>query len=225
MSRSPGAVHKRVFWADENTKYTRPHHRMLKVARIATRLAEGRECRLLDVGCGPATLGRLLPPNVSYYGIDIAIHESAPNLRECDILLEPISSEAAPFELIVAQGLFEYLADSQSQKFVEIAGLLAPEGSFVVTYVNFEHRRPNYYWPYSNIQSPDEFRSSLAEQFVIDKCIPTSHNWNHGEPGRWYVRTPNMYFNVNVPVLTRWLGVEYLYVCRPRTSGNVAIQE
>ena len=58
---------------------------------------------------------------MQYYGIDIAIQEPSPNLTECDILQEPISSEDAPFDLIVAQGLFEYLADSQSRKFAEIA--------------------------------------------------------------------------------------------------------
>jgi len=225
MSKSPGAVYKRDFWADENTKYTRPHHRMLKVARVVTRLAAGQECRLLDVGCGPATLGTLLPSTISYYGIDIAIQEPSPNLRECDILVEPICSEAAPFELVVAQGLFEYLAGSQSRKFAEIAELLVPKARFVATYVNFAHRRPDYYWPYSNIQSPDQFRDSLEEHFVIEKRLPTAHNWNHREPGRWYLRTPNMYFNANVPLLTRCLGVEYLYICRPRSSGNAAVQD
>ena len=57
MTKSPGAVYKRDFWADENTKYARPHYRMLKVARLVNRLAVGKDCRLLDVGCGPATLG------------------------------------------------------------------------------------------------------------------------------------------------------------------------
>ena len=80
MTKSPGAVYKRDFWADENTKYTRPHHRMLKVARLVNRLAAGKNCRLLDVGCGPATLGLLLDPNMRYYGIDIAIQEPSPNL-------------------------------------------------------------------------------------------------------------------------------------------------
>ena len=46
---------------------------MLKVARLLNRVAAGKHWRLLDVGCGPATLGLLLAPNVQYYGIDIAI--------------------------------------------------------------------------------------------------------------------------------------------------------
>jgi SAM-dependent methyltransferase len=220
VPESPRVVYPRDFWAEENTKYVRPHLRMRKVARLVNRLAAGREVGLLDVGCGPATLELLLAPNIRYYGIDIAIQEPAPNLKQRDILQEPISSDAAPFDLIVAEGLFEYLADKQSQKFAEIADLLTPSGRFIVTYVNFDHRRPNYYWPYSNIQSSGRFRAALAEQFVVERQIPTAHNWNHSEPGRWYVRGSNMYVNVRFPYLTGWLGVEYLYVCRPRIRGN-----
>jgi SAM-dependent methyltransferase len=214
MTKSQGTVYKRDFWADENTKYARPHHRMLKVARVVNRLAGGKECRLLDVGCGPATLQSLLAPNIRYFGIDIAIQEPSPNLKECDILQEPIGSEGAPFDLIVAQGLFEYLADSQSQKLAEIADLLTSDGKFIVSYVNFDHRKPTYYWPYSSVQSSAQFRDSLAEHFVIEKQFPTSHNWNHSEPRRWCVRVPSMHVNRNIPLLTGWLGVEYLYICR-----------
>ena len=214
MNQPTRAVYKRDFWVDENTKYVRPHHRMLKVARTVNRLAGSTECRLLDVGCGPATLAHLLAPNISYYGIDIAIHEPASNLKECDILKQTIDFDGEPFDLIVAQGLFEYLAGGQSRKFDEIARLMTPKGAFVVTYVNFEHRRPNYYWPYSNIQPSAQFRDELSEHFVVERQLPTAHNWNHGEPGRWYVRAPNMYLNVNIPVITPWLGVEYLYICR-----------
>ena len=214
VTNSHGAVYKRDFWAEENTKFARPHHRMLKVARVVNRLADGKDCRLLDVGCGPAALEQLVAPNIQYFGIDIAIQEPSPNLKECDILQEPICSDQAPFDLIVAQGLFEYLADSQSRKFAEIADLLTPHGKFIVSYVNFDHRRPSYYWPYSNIQSSAQFRDSLAKHFVIEKQMPTAHNWNHSEPERWYVRAPSMRVNRNIPFLTSRLGVEYLYVCR-----------
>ncbi len=216
MHTSPGAVYKRDFWVDENTKYTRPHHRMLKVARLVNGMTEGRTCRLLDVGCGPATLGLLVGPNVQYYGVDIAIQKPSPNLTECDILQEPITSEKAPFDLIVAQGLFEYLADNHSDKFAEIADLLAPDGKFIASYVNFDHRRPNHYWPYSSIQPAAQFRDNLTEHFIIERQFPTSHNWHHHDPERWCFRVPNMYLNFNIPYVTRRLGVQYLFVCRRR---------
>ena len=144
----------------------------------------------------PATLQLQLAPNIRYYGIDIAIQEPSPNLRECDILQEPISSEGTPFDLVVAQGLFEYLADSQSQKFSEIADILTPNGKFIVSYVNFDHRQPNYYWPYSNIQPSAQFRNSLAEHFVVEKQLPTAHHWNHTEPERWYAASTEHAFQL-----------------------------
>ena len=209
-------VFKRDFWSQENLKYTQPHYRMRKVARMVNRLADGKACRLLDVGCGPAALRLLLDPNIAYHGIDIAIQEPSPGLVERDLLSEPIRSDYAPFDLIVAQGFFEYMADAQSQKFAEIADLLASNGRLVVTYVNFDHRSPYHYSPYSNIQASARFRNSLAEHFVVERHVPTAHNWNHSEPGRWFARGPNMYINVKVPILTSWLAVEYIYVCRPR---------
>ena len=44
--------YKKDFWSKENRKYAAPHFRMRKVARTVSRLAEGRGCSLLDVGCG-----------------------------------------------------------------------------------------------------------------------------------------------------------------------------
>jgi SAM-dependent methyltransferase len=217
MAETPGTVHKHDFWLDENMKYAEPHHRMLKVSRLVNQLSGGKEYRLLDVGCGPATLATLLEPNIRYYGIDIALQEHSPNLSECDILQERIESEHAPFDLVVAQGVFEYLADRQGQKFAEIADLLSTGGRFIVSYVNFGHRQPYRYWLYSNVQPIEQFRDALSEYFVVEKQFPTAHNWTGSEPTRWYVRRPNMHINLNVPFLTRRLGVEYLFVCR-RTS-------
>lgn len=214
MTETNGSIYKRDFWIDENTKYTRPHHRMRKVARVVNRLADGQECRLLDVGCGPATLQTLLNPNIRYNGVDIAIQEPAPNLLERDILLKSIHYDPIPYDLVVAQGLFEYLGGSQSTKFSEIADTLAPDGTFIATYVNFDHHKPNYYWPYSNIMPARDFQRSLQEHFLVEKRLPTALNWNHGEPSRWLVSTPNMYLNLNIPFVTSRLAAEYIYICR-----------
>ena len=129
--------YKRAFWSKENLKFNEPWYRLQKSARIIGRLAQGRECSLLDIGCGPGTLGRLLPENVDYYGIDIAIHDPAPNLLEADILERPISFGDRRFDIVIAQGVFEYLGDRQSQKFSEISQLLHNDGTFVVSYTNF----------------------------------------------------------------------------------------
>jgi SAM-dependent methyltransferase len=205
--------YKRDLWEVENLKHAEPHFRLRKVARVVDRITRGRSCDLLDVGCGPAALARLMPPGVSYHGIDIAIHEPAPNLIEMDILDEPISFSGKKFDVIVAQGIFEYVGRFQSQKLAEITSLLKEGGKFIVTYQNFAHRKPQIYGLYSNVQSPGDFRTSLSQSFTIERCFAVSHNWNHGQPSRALMKAAQAHLNIRVPVLSPILAVDYLYIC------------
>jgi len=213
---SAARYYKKDFWTEESRSYSQPHYRLEKSARIINRLARGQERDLLDVGCGPATLMRLVNPNVHYYGVDIVIHEPAANLVEGDLLENPINFGDRRFDIILAQGFFEYAGDFQSQKFAEIAQILNDNGTFIVSYVNFSHRHTRIYWPYNNVQSVDDFRRSLSDHFKIDRAVPTSHNWNHSEPNRRLVKAANMHINVNIPVITQRLAVEYFFICSPR---------
>lgn len=219
MTNQAGApkYYKKDFWGQENLKFSQPHFRLEKAARLISKLARGRECDLLDLGCGPAALAPLVAPNVHYYGIDIAIQEPAPNLLEADLLASPIRFGDRRFDLVLAQGVFEYLGDHQAEKFAEIAQLLKDRGAtFVVSYVNFGHRDREIYWPYSNIQAIGDFRASLAEHFTIRRQFATSHNWHHHEPAKEPVRTLNLHLNLNVPVISPKLAVEYFFLCSPR---------
>jgi SAM-dependent methyltransferase len=208
--------HKKDFWSKENLNFSEPHYRHEKVAQIVNRLAAGRECMLLDVGCGPAALMRLLPPNVQYYGIDIAIQNPAPNLIEADFLETPIRFGDKRFDIITALGFFEYAGDFQSQKFDEIAQLLNENGRFIVSYWNFGHRNTSIYWAFSNVQPLDDFRRSLSRYFTIDRSFPASHNWKHGWPGRKLNKAINMHVNMNIPFISPILAVEYFFICSPR---------
>ena len=153
---------------------------MVKVARIANSLARGRNCTLLDVGCGPTTtLASLLQPNIDYYGVDIAIQEPAPNLLEVDLLENPIGFGGRRFDIVVAQGFFEYVGKFQSQKLAELAGLLAEGGTFIASYVNFGHWHRFRYGPYSNVQPFPKFRASIREHFTVQRIVPTSYNLRH----------------------------------------------
>lgn len=208
--------YKRDFWGVENLKFVDVHFRMAKMARVIHRLAGGRECNLLDVGCGPGTLGRLLPGSVRYHGIDIAIQEPASNLIETDIVQSPISFRGMRFDIIVAQGVLEYCGDWQSQKFAEIRNLLKADGRFVVTYMNFAHHKREIYWPYSNVQQPTEFRRDLERNFVIERTFPGAYNWNQSLPNRPVMKAAQMNFNIDIPVLNTALGVDRFYICSPR---------
>ena len=208
--------YKRDVWSEENLKFDEPWYRLEKSAQLIKKLAGDKDCRLLDIGCGPATMGRMLPPNVRYHGIDIAIHNPAPNLIEADLLAAPIKFRDERFDIVIAQGVFEYLGEHQAQKFAEISELLEKNGTFITTYTNFAHRKPRIYKLFSNVQSLDAFRRDLARSFQIDKSFPVSHNWKHDQPNRPLVKSVNMSINADIPVLSRALGVEYYFICSPR---------
>jgi SAM-dependent methyltransferase len=212
-----GRLHKRDFWSQENLKYSRPHYRLEKSARIINKMAKDRNrTLLLDVGCGPAALMPLLRSNIQYHGIDIAIHDPAPNLIESDFLEEPIRFDDKHFDIVLAQGVFEYVGEFQAQKFADIAQLLNNGGVFIVSYVNFDHRERYVYKPYSNVQAVSDFRQSLAQHFTINRSFPTSYNWKHSEPSRKLLKAVNMNMNVNIPVIGRILAVEYFFLCSAR---------
>ena len=210
--------YKRDFWSEENLKYSGPHFRLRKSAMLINELSGEAECDLLDVGCGPATLQTLLRPNIRYYGIDIAIQGAADNLLEVDILESQIRFGDHKFGIVVAQGLFEYLGDQQRTKLAEISQIVEPNGTFLTSYVNFGHRRRNIYWPYSNIMPISDFKRELSEWFVIDRVVPTSHNWRHNEPSRRVIRSINMHLNARFPLITPKLAVEYFFICTPRRT-------
>ncbi len=206
-------LYKRDFWSTENLKFTTPHYRLRKAARIVRQIAGTGACDLLDVGCGPGALKAVLPDNITYYGIDIAIHEPAPYLLEYDFLESPISFDGKRFDIVLAQGVLEYVGAFQDQKFAEIHSLLTDDGHFVVSYVNFDHRARAIYGPYSNIQPLDTFRRSLSAHFRMERYFPVAHNWHHSEPGKRLLQKVQLPMTVNVPVLSRILGVEYFFVC------------
>jgi SAM-dependent methyltransferase len=209
---------KKDFWDEENLRYSEPHFRAQKVARLVNKVARGRECDLLDVGCGPGSLRYLLQDNVHYYGIDIAIHETAPNFIEADLVEGPIEFNGRQFDIIVAQGVFEYFGAVQAQKFAEIRKALASDGRFILSYWNFGHRSPRMHEPFSNVQSMSEFRSSLASFFTIDACFPASHNWRQNMSDRKLLKLVNMHANVNIPLVSPKLAVEYFFICSQQNS-------
>jgi SAM-dependent methyltransferase len=206
----------RDFGGTESLKHAAPSFRTRKVARairgvIAERGLLGVD--LLDIGCGPGTLAGLLPGSVRYHGIDIAITSPAPNLAQLDIVTRPISFGGKAFGIVVAQGLFEYLGDARSRKLAEIAALLADGGTFVCTYQNFAHRKKSAYWPWGDVQRPQDFRREVERHFRIERAFPTAYNWNHGHPSWAPLRLPQERCSVNIPVVGRLLAVDYCYVC------------
>lgn len=213
---SVAGLYKHDFWIKENQKHVPAHYRLQKSARIINAIAGQQECDLLDIGCGPATLARLLRPNIGYHGIDIAIHEPAPNLIESDILDKPIRFADKRFDIVAALGLFEYTGAFQDQKFSEIAQIMNERGRLVLTYTNFGHRDKHIFEVFSNVRPFDDFRQSLARHFTVDRYFPTAYNWHGGQPARALLKAANMRVRANIPVIGPRLAVEYFFICSRR---------
>jgi cyclopropane fatty-acyl-phospholipid synthase-like methyltransferase len=211
-----GPRYEKDFWSEANRKFAQAHFRLEKAARMANAIARGQECDLIDIGCGPGTLGRLLDRNIHYYGIDIAIHDPAPNLIEADLVKNPVRFRDKSFDIVVAQGVFEYMGSVQSEKFAEISRLLTRDGTFIVSYWNFGHRNKQVYEAFSNVQPLGEFRDTLARHFTVKRSFPVGHNWQHREPGRKPVMAAQMHLNLNIPFISPVLAVEYFFICSRR---------
>ncbi len=205
----------RGFWLQENRRYAEPYFRLQKCARIANEWSRGRACDMLDIGCGPATLRELLRPNIRYYGIDLALQETAPYLRELDCTKNEISFEGRIFDIVVAGGVFEYLGTLQNKKLLEIRALLKPHGLFLVTYTNFDHVNDRLidHSPYNNVKPLAEFKRELETVFRVLKYFPSSHNWYCSEPRRPLLKALQMPLRVRIPYLSTWFAVNYFFVC------------
>jgi SAM-dependent methyltransferase len=204
------------YWINATDFFKQPYFRLEKCAKIVNKLARGKDCDLLDVGCGPATLAKLLQKNINYYGIDIAIHDLEPNLKEIDIAEDEIAFGNRKFDIVVAAGIFEYLGGLQKEKFFEIQRILNEEGKFVVTYTNFNHCHPApYYLPYNYVVPIIDFLHDLKMFFRVDRWFPSSHNWKQHEPmdRRKLLNRIQMNIFFNIPIISPLFTVNYFFIC------------
>ena len=203
----------RDYWIEENKLYIEPSFRLKKCAQTINDLAGGRQVTLLDVGCGPAALRPLLARNVEYHGIDIAIHEKVPWLRERNIAEETIAWDDKRFDFVCAMGFFEYMGHQQQKKFEEIRNILKDDGRFMMSYINFKHMK-HMVWPnYNNVKPVGEMKKGVEQVFHVDRLFPASHNWRPKQPGKRHLPGVQMHINFAIPVVTPMLAVEYFFLC------------
>jgi SAM-dependent methyltransferase len=209
----------RDYWIQENKLYIEPSFRLKKCARVINELAAGRQTTLLDVGCGPAALRPLLAPNVTYYGIDIAIHDNVPWLRERNIAEDTIRWDDQRFDFVVGMGFFEYMGRQQQRKFEEIRDILKDDGRFMMSYINFSHMRHKVWPNYNNVKPVSEMRKGVEQVFHVDKLFPASHNWRQKQPGHRLLPGVQMRVNFRIPVFTPMMAVEYFFLCSKKKQA------
>jgi SAM-dependent methyltransferase len=215
MDRVAATFRNRDYWIVENAQYAEPSFRLQKCAAFINKMAGNRQCSLLDVGCGPAALRPLLSRNIDYCGIDIALHQSAPFLREVDTAQKPIAFDDRKFDFVMALGFFEYMGGKQDSKFLEIRKILKDDGKFILSYINFGHFRGKVWPNYNNVQSIAEMKRALSKYYRVDSCFPASHHWRQKQPGKRALRPLQMHVNFNIPVVSPMMAVEYFFICSP----------
>lgn len=215
MRLASNTFHDRDFWLQfhERLQLLLPHFRIERCALIVSTLARGRECDLLDVGCGPANLAKLLPANIHYYGIDWAVQEQKPNLLELDIVENEIGFANKTFDIVVMAGVFEYIGSLQQKKMAEVQRILREDGKFIVTYLNFGHFEKRDNSPYNNIQTVQDFKRDLEMYFHLDRWFPTSHHWKRTEPRKEVMKRIQLPLGVALPIFSRKFAVSYLFIC------------
>jgi SAM-dependent methyltransferase len=215
MDQIAATFRNRDYWIVENAQYAEPSFRLRKCAAFVNKMAGSRQCSLLDVGCGPAALRPLLRQNIEYCGIDIALHQSAPFLREVDTAQEPIAFDDRRFDFVMALGFFEYMGGKQDSKFLEIRKILKDDGKFFLSYINFGHFRGKVWPNYNNVQSIAEMKRDLSKYYQVDSYFPASHHWRQKQPGKRSLRSLQMHMNFNIPIVSPMMAVEYFFICSP----------
>jgi len=174
---------------------------MRKVARMVSRLAGDREYDLLDVGCGPGTLQRLMPSNVPI----TASTSQSPRLRiTClrRISWKPRSTSGIRFDFVVAQGISSTWASTSHRIRRDRR---TPQARRQVR-AHVPELRPQATRGLLAVQqcpAPGQLPRDLSRFFKINRSFPLSHNWNHSQPRRPLMKASQAHINLNVPSSAR----------------------
>ncbi len=97
-------------------------------------------CRLLDIGCGTASILEFLPEGIDYRGYDIDTDYIAAAREKfgkrgqfaCRLLEEFEVRTMTPFDIVISIGLLHHLDDDAARNILHLAGIaLNPGGRFV----------------------------------------------------------------------------------------------
>ena len=205
---------KPEYWSGETQKYQEPHLRLKRLAGEINRLPL-KTGTVLDLGCGPGTLGHLLDRSrFQYFGVDVFKQELATGAYgQFDLDHDDWDqfSFQQKFDVVVLSGVLEYLAPERIEELLRFIrqNLVKPETVLVVTYTNFEHylRRPINYHPAWTVTRP------------IKKMLSVLANTGF----RLIKKYPSYYFVLNrrlfsprvwLPWLSRRFGRQIIFILK-----------
>ncbi len=182
-----------TYWKKETQKYQTPHLRLSRIVdEIRQRTPQGR---ILDIGCGPQTLGSMLGSSHDYSGVDIVgtgdAHFQAFNLETQPLSEFPFQE---PFDIVTCSGLFEYLSLERIEGLLHLIHkqLLTPQSLFIATYTNFSHvtrRRGKSHAKWVTKITLAEMKQVFERcGFEIETTYPSYYKLRGGplKPGFWW---------------------------------------
>jgi len=213
-----------AYWNKRIWNFDQLHPRLFLIRNlIDTILKPGSQ--LLDVGCGAATLRRILQHDIEYFGVDIAsdviesFHDPV-HFEAIDFNLNPECFSGRKFDIVVCSGVFEYV--QQPDRFIEFLGQkLADTGHLILTCTNRQHHLSVRKWlrggfddnpdPHSNLLTiPQTMHLLAAYGFKILRHIAITNKGKRQLPvlHRFYQ------FPFNLPFR------QYIFLCKREKGAN-----
>lgn len=137
--------------------------------------------RLLEIGCGPGTMCRYVPENVSYIGCDVSARYIEYAQKQFagrgQFFATPVGHlatlEVEQFDVIIALGLLHHLNDGEIITLCdEVLGLLRPGGSFITgdPCITQEQSRIGRFIAACDrgkyIRFPEQYRAIIEQRFT-----------------------------------------------------------
>jgi 2-polyprenyl-3-methyl-5-hydroxy-6-metoxy-1,4-benzoquinol methylase len=167
------------YWAKETLKYKTSHARLSIIVNIVKGIP-GLEKKILDIGAGPGTLGKLLPEEFKYFGLDITgVKDNLSGVQYCDFdqVTDSTNVVGAPFDIVIISGVLEYLIDWK--RFIGIVSehWLKPSGYLLVSFINNkfyrQHKKISPHPKWKNLYDLPEVMEWIEENdFTINQIFP-----------------------------------------------------
>lgn len=213
----------REYWNGRSPEFADVHPRLRLIGRLVAALSDVRD--VLDVGCGPAVMRTVLPPQLEYFGVDIApsvieaLGDPA-HFAVADLDASPRPFGERRFDLLLCSGVFEYVNDVRG--FMAMLDAKAvPGGHLILSFTNHQHRKDGMRWvrgtyrgyrdPHVNFMLVPEVRQLLrASGWLITQTRAITAAGDEHPVFRRFLRFP-----LNV------VNRQYIFVCR-RARGALA---
>lgn len=212
---------KKRYWEQETLKYNWPHARMQLIAETIRQSPSGSS--VLDLGAGKALLAHLIGPSYRYLGLDLVGETGErPRVDACDFdHLEQFHLSGAPYDIIVASGLLEYLEDWRGLLSHAINHWLAFYGIVLVSFTNARgyNKGPfNKHPEWRNMLSLPEILEELTNlKLTVEVVYPML--WGNKRWGLPFVKALAAH-NGNFLRLDRPWVSQFLCVVRPHSKPD-----